>query len=191
MSQSIDLRTLIPEAREGKDFGKYVKCQCPFHNDENPSLLVWKTFYSCKACGAEGDIYSYINYLKGKGENVEELVKSAPIKVERAVKHVPKVEFSTAFNYHLNLSTRTVDYYLNRGLTKKTIIDNLLGYGIPPFKKHPRYTIPIFHNGKIINIKFRRDDSCPICGKCSCEHEFTPLDTDEKFIGIAGHNFPF
>ena len=61
-----DLRTLMPSIYGGeyKTFKNgYIMMQCPFHNDSNPSMIVKKEFYYCKACGEKGNWWN----LKDKG----------------------------------------------------------------------------------------------------------------------------
>jgi len=61
-----DLRTLMPSIYGGeyKTFSKgYIMMQCPFHNDSNPSMVVKKEFYYCKACGEKGNWWN----LREKG----------------------------------------------------------------------------------------------------------------------------
>jgi len=52
-----DLRTLMPSIYGGKTktFSNYIMMQCPFHNDNNPSMKVKKEFYYCLGCGATGN----------------------------------------------------------------------------------------------------------------------------------------
>ena len=62
-----DLRTLMPSIYGGdyKTFKKgYIMMQCPFHNDSNPSMIVKKEFYYCKACGEKGNWWN----LRDKGD---------------------------------------------------------------------------------------------------------------------------
>ena len=61
-----DLRTLMPSIYGGeyKAFKNgYIMMQCPFHNDSNPSMIVKKEFYYCKACGEKGNWWT----LRDKG----------------------------------------------------------------------------------------------------------------------------
>ena len=61
-----DLRTLMPSIYGGdyKTFRKgYIMMQCPFHNDNNPSMVVTKNYYFCKACGEKGNWWN----LRDKG----------------------------------------------------------------------------------------------------------------------------
>lgn len=62
-----DLRTLMPSIYGGdyKTFKNgYIMMQCPFHNDSNPSMIVKKEFYYCKACGEKGNWWN----LRDKGD---------------------------------------------------------------------------------------------------------------------------
>ena len=63
-----DLRILFPQIFGGeiKHYEKgYAFMKCPFHNDEHPSLLITKEFYSCAndGCGEKGNIFTL--YKKG------------------------------------------------------------------------------------------------------------------------------
>ena len=63
-----DLREIFPQitGEDGKIYPKgYMYIRCPFHNDNSPSLLVTKEWYSCSSssCNAKGNIWT----LKKKG----------------------------------------------------------------------------------------------------------------------------
>ena len=38
-------------------------CNCPFHNDKNPSMIFDKNGFKCFGCGKKGDIISFVEYL--------------------------------------------------------------------------------------------------------------------------------
>jgi len=59
---SNDLRQLFPKIfnTSFKRFNDYIVIQCPFHNDNNPSMQVTKDWYYCWGCGAKGNIWSLI-----------------------------------------------------------------------------------------------------------------------------------
>lgn len=56
-----DLREILP-AITGNPLKMYSRgygfMKCPFHNDNNPSLLVTKEYYSCASCNAKGNIWT-------------------------------------------------------------------------------------------------------------------------------------
>lgn len=61
-----DLRQIFPQicGEEGKIYPKgYMYIRCPFHNDNNPSMLVTKEWYSCSGCREKGNIWT----LRKKG----------------------------------------------------------------------------------------------------------------------------
>lgn len=40
------------------------KCLCPFHNDSNPSMVVYPTSFYCFVCGVGGDIIKFVSLLQ-------------------------------------------------------------------------------------------------------------------------------
>jgi len=50
-------------------YGLQVKrgfCQCPFHKgDREPSMKVYKDSYHCYGCGANGDIFTFVQEYEG------------------------------------------------------------------------------------------------------------------------------
>ncbi len=61
-----DLRQLMPAIYGGetKSYAKgYLMMQCPFHNDNHPSMKVWEKYYYCLGCGEKGNWWN----LRDKG----------------------------------------------------------------------------------------------------------------------------
>ena len=60
-----DLRQLMPRIYGGKvkEFDGYITMQCPFHDDNNPSMMVTNVWFSCAACGEKGNWWT----LRDKG----------------------------------------------------------------------------------------------------------------------------
>lgn len=52
-----DLRELMPRIYGGKtkSYSDYIMMQCPFHDDNNPSMKVKKEWYYCLGCGEKGN----------------------------------------------------------------------------------------------------------------------------------------
>ena len=41
-------------------------CRCPFHSGDNtPSMKIYQRDYHCFACGANGDIFSFVQQMEG------------------------------------------------------------------------------------------------------------------------------
>lgn len=38
-------------------------CCCPFHGEKHPSMKVYKDSYNCFACGANGDIFTFVQNM--------------------------------------------------------------------------------------------------------------------------------
>ena len=64
--QANDLREVLPQitGEEIKVYDRgYGYMKCPWHNDNKPSLLITKEWFSCSACGEKGNIWT----LRKKG----------------------------------------------------------------------------------------------------------------------------
>jgi DNA primase len=60
--QAINIVDVVSEVVSLQKAGKDFKGLCPFHTDSRPSLMVspTKQIYKCFACGAGGDVFSFI-----------------------------------------------------------------------------------------------------------------------------------
>lgn len=38
--------------------------RCPFHNEKTPSMKIYKTNYHCFGCGADGDIFDFVQKME-------------------------------------------------------------------------------------------------------------------------------
>jgi len=155
------------------------------------------------ACGAKGRVGDYLAWLRHtQGEAaVSAALQTGAWVGPQAPPPAPPLALADAIIYHLSLTPTALAYYHKRGLTDDTILRRRLGYGAPPGKSHQRFVLPILSRGQLVNLKFRRDDTCPTCGAigqsegeeliCLQGHRYRPADPDEKYIGIQGHNRPF
>lgn len=46
----------LSEKLGGKNYGHYIAANCLWHNDENPSMLVFEDGFRCLSCGASGNL---------------------------------------------------------------------------------------------------------------------------------------
>lgn len=118
---------------------------CPFHNEKTPSFTVYpdtQSFY-CFGCGAGGDAVGFIKKI----ENLDYMDAVKQL-AERAGLQMPQDGFDDSFSkkrrrvleanreaarfYHSYLMSADgaegLNYFLNRGLTKKTITKFGLGF---------------------------------------------------------------
>ncbi len=121
---------------------------CPFHSDSNPSLSVSpsKQIYKCFACGAGGNVISFVMDFEGFtfAETIEVLADRAGINLPQnsgsskdrekeelrkgilnANKEAGKYYFYSLIN---SRDKRALNYFLGRGLKEETIKSFGLGY---------------------------------------------------------------
>ena len=68
LKQSIDLVALVQsKGIKLVPHGKDLKGLCPFHKDNNPSMIITpgKNLFNCPACGSGGDVISFIQKYEG------------------------------------------------------------------------------------------------------------------------------
>ena len=60
-------------------------CCCPFHGERHPSMKIYQDGYHCFACGAHGDVISWVMQFDGMGFNraCERLCELYGINAER------------------------------------------------------------------------------------------------------------
>jgi hypothetical protein len=167
-------------------------CICPFHKDNNPSMIVNQETCYCFACGRQWNIYRYV---------AERLKISEDDAYAWLVEHqndMPTVDGFVARKrggYAGPVDPRIVNFwnsclgkterqslYQKRLLTDDTIDQNLIGWH-PEYKA---YSIPFWsgvpQQSDITIVQFRLTDQSP--------SYVTKHTKDRKFIGISGHNKP-
>lgn len=140
-----DINDIISSYVSLKKRGSTYVGLCPFHNEKTPSFTVYpdtQSFY-CFGCGAGGDAVTFIRKI----ENLDYL-DAVKMLAQRAGLQIPddgyddslskkrriifEINRETARFYHSYMLSKEgrvgLDYFLNRGLTKKTITRFGLGY---------------------------------------------------------------
>lgn len=61
------VRELQRDGIRVEDKGNHYRALCPFHEDKNPSLIMYKNLngYRCMSCGVTGDVLDYLHIKKG------------------------------------------------------------------------------------------------------------------------------
>lgn len=203
LRDKFDLRILIPTDKAAREYENYRLQRCLWHADEDPSLLIFRDGYHCQSCGVRGDVVDWTQFSEGLsfGQALDLLRQREPSIVlpprKRDRKPLPT---DLADKYHTSLTEHAVAYYHSRGLNDESILKHRLGYGIPPGQTLPRFSVPVYSSGTLVNIKFRRDDSCPSCASFSqvsrddqlccknCGRLWTP--DGPKYLGVQGHSAP-
>lgn len=131
-----DLLDKLPNA---KQYGNYIACTCLWHDDTNPSLLVYPDGYRCLSCGARGTISKLLRKLDGLPE-----VAARPVSVDSRnpwsgwLRERTLEEFvSEAYWWITRYPDQGIDLY-KRGITRKIITDLHIGWS------DGYYIFPIF-----------------------------------------------
>jgi DNA primase len=203
----MDLRDIIPATPRRKRYANYDVDCCPLHQDSKPSLLIYPGHWVCKAGCGSGDAAEWIARTKGvsRSQALREVghqprIFSVP---ERPKEELPQ---SLGFKYHLELQEQELQWFISRGLTRETVERYQLGYGTPLGGRFGRFSIPIYEGSALKNVRFRRDDRCPICRSdewteeidkdnhiwwcVACGEEWKHQDHNPaaKYAGIQGMN---
>ena len=118
---------------------------CPFHNEKTPSFTVYpetQSFY-CFGCGAGGDVVSFVKRIENLDylDAVKSLAQRAGMqmpdegfddslsKQRRKILEINRETAKFFHSYMLSENGRAgLEYFLNRGITKKTLTKFGLGY---------------------------------------------------------------
>jgi DNA primase len=164
---------------------------CRFHPDrKTPNMHVYRDHAYCYRCGERADVFDFLG-LENPGASFPELVKmaaegggltipTASLETRAIAKYTdaqdepetppPPLEPKMAEEYHASLGEHR-SWFRGRGLVDSLIDAEKLGYNGRAF------TIPVWDSdGKLITIRFRRDDSVSQKGP--------------KYWGVEGFNRP-
>lgn len=137
IKRRIDLRSVIPNIQPKT--AKYSVGLCPFHNEAEPSFVVYEDHYFCYGCSATGDVIEW--YVTQGMDFTQALQMAAAIagvaldekyekQIHKAAKERDERKDDLAkFSYALESEPDVIDYLMNqRGLSWDTIKHFELGY---------------------------------------------------------------
>lgn len=143
IKEKLSIEDLVSSFVKLERFGTSLKARCPFHNEKTPSFTVSpeRQMYYCFGCGRGGDIFTFTQEIEGLDfkDVLQKLADKTGIelsntkvdntKVSLKKRGLQALELATK-KYEVNLrrDTEVVDYLLNRGLTKETLISFKVGY---------------------------------------------------------------
>lgn len=140
-----DIEDIISTYVSLKRRGSTLVGLCPFHNEKTPSFTVYpetQSFY-CFGCGAGGDAVGFIRKIENLDymDAVKALAERAGMQMpadgyddslSKRRRRILEANRAAAKFFHSVLLSENgktaLNYYLNRGLTKKTITKFGLGY---------------------------------------------------------------
>ena len=141
-----DIVQIISEYVTLKSMGSNFKANCPFHSEKTPSFVVSqaKQMYKCFGCGEGGDVINFIMKIENVdfSEALKILADKAGIKLEDYSDETQKaaanekqrlIQINTEaakyfFNMLWNKNPSMLNYFVKRGLDRKTIKGFGLGY---------------------------------------------------------------
>ncbi len=121
--------------------GRYFKAKCPFHNENTASFTVTpeRDMYHCFGCGKSGDIFAFVQEMEGMDfyETLKLLAGKAGVTLSKTDQGQSNektdlysaLDMATKF-YEVGLRKNkdAVDYLLERGVTKDTMVDFRIGF---------------------------------------------------------------
>jgi DNA primase len=135
---------IISEKVKLKRAGRNYTGLCPFHNEKTPSFSVSpeKQIYKCFGCGEVGNVITFVMKTQNTSfpEAIKTLADRANIEFENDATHtrndsydkIYKINIEAAKYYYSNLFNKKNDialtYFLDRGITQKTVKNFGLGY---------------------------------------------------------------
>ena len=140
--------------------GHVYKGLCPFHDDYEPSLVVYQDSFWCFGCGVGGTVIDYV-MLREKCNPLEaakRLVGGSFLPyVRRPVRQktvAPTVPQWVVHYWHGKLLAGRRTYFLNRGFSDETIDKLMFGWD------GTRYVLPIYEDldGPVHQVARRRCD---------------------------------
>jgi len=138
-----DIVDIISETVKLKKAGRNYVGLCPFHHEKTPSFSVSqeKQIFKCFGCGEAGNVITFLmktrkltflDSLKLLGERVNISIdtqdEKSPARERYEEMYSLNVEAAKFFRRNLLENKASLDYFLNRGITKKLIANFGLGY---------------------------------------------------------------
>lgn len=138
-----DIVDIISETVKLKKAGRNYVGLCPFHHEKTPSFSVSqeKQIFKCFGCGEAGNVITFLmktrkltflDSLKLLGERVNISIDTQDEKSSGRERYEEmyslNVEAAKFFRKNLLENKAALDYFLNRGITKKLITNFGLGY---------------------------------------------------------------
>lgn len=141
-------------------------------------MLIYRDAYVCQACGAHGSAIDFLmNYQKMPFARALNILEKGPKVEPREIVYEEESEKPRELSWNIAakcfaaLNQHAIDYYHARGLKDETIRHFMLGW----HKEKKRFVIPVSQGGKLLAVRYRRDDS-------------NSNDTGDKMSAERGYN---
>jgi DNA primase len=170
IKNKIDLVELIKEYVQVKAVGANFQALCPFHQEKTPSFIISpeKQIWRCFGCGKGGDLFNFIMDIEGIDfkEALQLLAPKAGVVLKQQnyqnysqKKVLLEILKLSAQYFAKNLNQAEAgqsarQYLLDRGLSKQSISDWLLGYSLDSYDD----IIKVFQSSKLADKNFSLKD---------------------------------
>jgi len=147
VKQRIDIIEVVSQYATLKKAGRTFTALCPFHSEKHPSFFVYpeqQSWHCFGACNTGGDVFSFIMKKEGIdfGDALRLLAQKAGVTIpsrfepeagKEERERLYQVNQAAAQYFHNLLlksptGERAREYFINRGLSQKTIADFQLGF---------------------------------------------------------------
>ena len=185
--------------------GNKFKGKCPFHNEKTPSFQVDpdRKFYYCFGCHKGGDIFNFIEEIEGVDfvDALKMLAEKAGVKLDEYQNDKPSrlgvlreiVEASTKFYEVLFRKDKSVvDYLLNRGMTKETMVAWRIGYAPKGWSNLYDYLKKKYSDADILatGLCLKSDRTNGLYDRFRERIMFPISDSQGRVIGFTGRVMP-
>lgn len=156
----------LPRYRKATNGGEYSSA-CPFCNDGDDRFRFWPEVgnYWCRVCGAKGFVVGTSSMQLDPEALAEWQRREADRKAVATANTIGKIEALNQRNnvarYHAQLTQAAREWWHSKGLSDASIKRWQLGYtsNCPTAPGEASYTIPIFYQSKLYNIRHRLADA--------------------------------
>lgn len=154
--QSTDIVDIISQYLQLKKSGQNHFAHCPFHEDKTPSFSVnsQKQIFYCFSCGKGGNVFNFLREMEGLSypEAIILTAEKTHYPLDQTVvnqvlnqnnqfedsktgKLFSMNKFAKGFYHHILMNTQigkpALDYLLERGLDRETLVEFELGFSPP------------------------------------------------------------
>ena len=143
-----ELDDLVPYLENVSQHGHYVRAECVFHDDSDPSMLVFSDGYNCLGCGAKGTLKRLKRALTGtKPRTLARATKRSPSPFWAFLRRFGGIQEIVDIAHSMSITQN--DYFKRRKIDSMIQISRL-GW------LEGWYTFPIFQeNGRLVSVVLR------------------------------------
>ena len=153
--QKTDIVDVVSQHLQLRKSGQNHFAHCPFHEDKTPSFSVndQKQIFYCFSCGRGGNVFNFLREIEGISypeailktaelihypldqSLVSQVLNQQPQENSKTGRLIAMNELAKKFYHHILMNTQlgkpALDYLLDRGLARETLVEFEVGYSPP------------------------------------------------------------